>query len=176
MYKDKDKQKEANAERQRRYKAKQKALLNEGVTYENGGVTVPDKLGPNDKAHRQRTQLVKPGHCWCCGNEIEPILVCCGPCAWSGRAKAKRAGAAPPRIGDEPELHPSIVAGINRLTTNPDGTVDEQARTTRMANAMHYEQVCPGRPYTGVGISTDDTLSAEPDTGYQQDYEIRAHE
>jgi hypothetical protein len=31
-YKDKDRQREANAERQRRYKAKQKALLNEGVT------------------------------------------------------------------------------------------------------------------------------------------------
>ena len=32
MYKDKDKQREAGKERQRRYKAKQKALLNEGVT------------------------------------------------------------------------------------------------------------------------------------------------
>ena len=32
MYKDKDKQREADKERQRRYKAKQKALLNEGVT------------------------------------------------------------------------------------------------------------------------------------------------
>lgn len=32
MYKDLDKQREANRERQRRYKAKQKALLNEGVT------------------------------------------------------------------------------------------------------------------------------------------------
>ena len=31
-YKDKDKQRETNAERQRRYKAKQKALLSEGVT------------------------------------------------------------------------------------------------------------------------------------------------
>ena len=32
MYKDKDRQREANTERQRRYKAKQKALLSEGVT------------------------------------------------------------------------------------------------------------------------------------------------
>jgi len=32
MYKDKNKQREANRERQRRYKAKQKALLSEGVT------------------------------------------------------------------------------------------------------------------------------------------------
>ncbi len=49
-------------------------------------------------------------------------------------------------------LHPAIIATINRLTTNLDGTVDEQARTTRMANAMHYEQVCPGRPYTGAAM------------------------
>lgn len=34
MYKDKTKQREANRERQRRYKAKQKALLIEGVTGE----------------------------------------------------------------------------------------------------------------------------------------------
>ncbi len=43
MYKDKDKQREANAERQRRYKAKQKALLSEGVTDEallKQGVTI----------------------------------------------------------------------------------------------------------------------------------------
>ena len=43
MYKDKDRQKEASRERQRRYKAKQKALLNQGVTEQkallNQGVT-----------------------------------------------------------------------------------------------------------------------------------------
>lgn len=50
-------------------------------------------------------------------------------------------------------LHPAIVAGIERLTTNPDGTVDEQARTIRMANAMQYERLYPGKPYTGVGIA-----------------------
>ena len=55
MYKDKDKQREANAERQRRYKAKQKALLSEGVTQgvtglkylpDSGGFVVPDEMGP----------------------------------------------------------------------------------------------------------------------------------
>ncbi len=56
-------------------------------------------------------------------------------------------------------LHPAIIRTINRLTTNPDGTVDEQARTTRLANAKHYEQVCPGRPYTGV---TDKALHVIP--------------
>lgn len=53
-------------------------------------------------------------------------------------------------------LHPAIIATINRLTTNPDGTIDEQARTIRMANALHYEQACPGRPYTGLGIAPED--------------------
>ena len=49
MYKDKDKQREANRERQRRYKARQKALPEEGVT---------DKALPNsepktiEEAHR----------------------------------------------------------------------------------------------------------------------------
>ena len=38
MYKDKVKQREANAERQRRYKAKQKALPEQGVT----GKALPD--------------------------------------------------------------------------------------------------------------------------------------
>ncbi len=47
-------------------------------------------------------------------------------------------------------LHPSIIATINRLTTLPDGTVDEQARTNRMAIAVDYERKFPGRPYTGI--------------------------
>ena len=44
-YKDKVKQREAGRERQRRYKAKQKALLNQGVTQgvtEDGAVLPPD--------------------------------------------------------------------------------------------------------------------------------------
>lgn len=39
-----------------------------------------------------------PGQCWCCGKDIGPGLVCCGPCAWSGKAKAKRAGCSPPAL------------------------------------------------------------------------------
>ena len=51
------------------------------------------------------------GRCWCCGKTIAPILVCCQECAWSGRAKAKRAGAYPPLLTDrtpkemETDLH-----------------------------------------------------------------------
>lgn len=41
---------------------------------------------------------VPGGICWCCGKDIEPILVCCGECAWSGEAARKRAGACPPVI------------------------------------------------------------------------------
>ena len=42
MYKDPDKQREANRERQRRYKAKQKALLSEGVTDESITFVTPE--------------------------------------------------------------------------------------------------------------------------------------
>ena len=40
------------------------------------------------------------GKCWCCGKDIEPILVCCQECAWSGKAAEKRAGAYPPLLTD----------------------------------------------------------------------------
>lgn len=30
--------------------------------------------------------------CWCCGSDLDwDVLVCCGPCAWSGAAKRARA-------------------------------------------------------------------------------------
>lgn len=51
------------------------------------------------------------GKCWCCGDDTHPGLVCCGPCAWSGRAKEKRAGRYPPLLTDrtpaqmETDLH-----------------------------------------------------------------------
>ena len=53
-------------------------------------------------------------------------------------------------------LHPAIRAGIDRLTVNPDGSIDEVARTSRMACAIAYQRLYPGRPYTGVGIAPDD--------------------
>ena len=49
-------------------------------------------------------------------------------------------------------LHPAIIRTINRLTTNPDGSVDHMARTNRMAMAINYERMFPGRPYTGTGL------------------------
>ena len=49
-------------------------------------------------------------------------------------------------------LHPAIIAQINRLTMNEDGTVNEQARKVRMAIAYDYERKFPGRPYTGAGL------------------------
>ena len=50
-------------------------------------------------------------------------------------------------------LHPAIIAGIDRLSTNADGTVDESERSRRMAIATDYERLYPGRPYTGTGIA-----------------------
>ena len=48
----------------------------------------------------QQTDKVKGGTCWCCGKDIEPVLVCCQECAWSGKAAAKRAGTYPPLLTD----------------------------------------------------------------------------
>ncbi|KKN47758.1 hypothetical protein LCGC14_0659920 [marine sediment metagenome] len=110
----------------------------------------PDNVAHAVERTHTDTGIVKGGICWCCGSDINMALVCCGPCAWSGKAAAQRAGRAPVRIGDRPTLHPSIIAGINRLTTNPDGTVDEQARTNRLAAAKRYQRMFPERTYTGV--------------------------
>ena len=105
MYKDKDKQKEAGAERQRRYKAKQKALLSEGVTI---------RMMPE-------------------GPYVVPAI----------------------------KLHPAIIASINRLSAERDGTLNKAEHNRRMAIAKAYEQLYPGRPYTGIGIPSAD-MPANP--------------
>jgi len=72
----------------------------------------------------QQTDKVKGGQCqcWCCGVTIAPILVCCQECAWSGKAKAKRAGAYPPLLTDmtpdemEDELHTLKLSKDYKLT------------------------------------------------------------
>ena len=98
MYKDKDKQKQASKEAMRRRRAKQgitKGITSKGITESKPELNViPEQEGITYKVPQQ----VKGGTCWCCGVSINKVTVCCGPCAWSGRAKAKRAGTAPPRI------------------------------------------------------------------------------
>lgn len=58
MYKDLTKQREANRERQRRYKAKQKALLSEGVT---------DKALPDGTMSIETLAMMDVG----CGNKLD---------------------------------------------------------------------------------------------------------
>ncbi len=71
---------------------KQKAYRrNTTVTDDSRNVTVSDTI---------TVERVTGGVCWCCGKEIHEALVCCGDCAWSGKAKQIRAGAEPPRIGE----------------------------------------------------------------------------
>ncbi len=62
----------------------------------------PDAIsGQTNSGHPLPDVIVAiPGQCWCCGNDIGPGLVCCGPCAWSGKAKEKRAGRYPPLLTD----------------------------------------------------------------------------
>ena len=62
------------------------------------------------------------GTCWCCGKSIEPILVCCQECAWSGEAAVKRAGAYPPLLTDltpgqmETDLHTLKLSSDYKMT------------------------------------------------------------
>lgn len=60
------------------------------------------------------------GVCWCCGKDITDgfrLTICCGPCAWSGKAKAKRNGCFPPLLTDrtpkemEIDLHSLTITG-----------------------------------------------------------------
>ncbi len=51
-----------------------------------------------------KSVTVKNGKCWCCGKSINSLLVCCGECSWTGRARATRRG--------EPESS----GGSHRLT------------------------------------------------------------
>jgi hypothetical protein len=69
------------------------------------------------------------------------------------RFKAKQQGITKNKVLSEGiTLHPAIIAGINRLTTSPDGTVNEQERSRRMAIAVNYERMYPGKPYPGTGL------------------------
>ncbi len=74
MYKDKEKQKEAGRERQRRYKAKQKALLNQGVTGKAlPSVTlIPRSLA--NVANEVATALPKRGKDIKCFEDLHPSI------------------------------------------------------------------------------------------------------
>ncbi len=82
---------------------------------------------------------------------------------YKDKEKQREAGAERQRRYRENSkaLHPAIIADINRLTTNTDGTVDEQARTNRMATARAYQRMYPDKQYTGVGIAPAD-IPASP--------------
>lgn len=93
-------------------------------------------------------QKVDINSCKQCGKEVSGKAKTC-----SDKCRKAMSRSVTDSKCDKPsvtQLHPSIMATINRLTTNPDGTVDKQARTNRMAIALDYERKFPGRPYTGV--------------------------
>ncbi len=103
-YKDKDKQKEATRLRQQRRRdaIKVKGVTNEGVTQ---GVTVPVGEGPVTSPFRDDIgPISEQPKCWCCGNDIPVGTVCCGPCAWPGKAKAKREAGEGLRVMTEADF------------------------------------------------------------------------
>lgn len=77
---------------------------------------------------------------------------------YKDKDKQREAGAERQRRYRENRkaLHPAIVAAIERLTAFPDGSIDEQAHTNRIAAAVRYQTMYPSKPYTGVGIALKD--------------------
>jgi len=74
---------------------------------------LPNSSNPN-------TITEQAGKCWCCGGDVQAGLVCCGPCAWSGKAKEERGGRYPPLLTSrtptqmEADLHSKGLTGLKR--------------------------------------------------------------
>lgn len=94
---------------------------------------------------------VTKGKCWCCNADIELGLVCCGPCAWSGKAAAKRAGAYPPLLTDrtpdqmEADLHTTKLTGGYQMT-------DYEREHYVPASQLKAGQYNPASKPTGTGL------------------------
>ena len=112
MYKDKDKQKEANRVAQARFKAKG---ITEGIT--NQGITLTSPVIPDGSTTIDAVQALHR-------LIAKPLVI-----------KARRGKD----ITNFEHLPPDVQGTIIRLTTNQDGTVDEQARTNRTAIAIDYQ-------------------------------------
>ncbi len=120
---DKDKQREANRERQRRYKARQKALLSEGVT----GVT---SEGVTDKALPEVAVLQED-------YEIK------------AHSEQLKRGKDIKCFGDLPA---DVQETIDKMSL-VDGKIDQTIKANRTAIAVNYQHLFPGRFHsTGVAI------------------------
>ena len=115
MYKDKDGQREANAERQRRYKAKQKALLSEGVT---------DKALPKDERLTEAE---------CLQSHVEIKLKSVPPKPKRGKDIKCFAG-----------LPPDVQQTIDMMGT-VDGKIDQTIKANRTAIAVNYQHLFPDK-------------------------------
>lgn len=104
-------------------------------------------------------QNVDVNYCTNCGKEVwGKAKTCSDKCR---KALSRSVTDSKCDTSSLSHLRPAIVAGIERLTTNPDGTIDEQARTNRMAIAKSYQRLYPEQPYKGVGIAPED-MPANP--------------
>ena len=104
-----------------------------------------------------------PGKCWCCGESIPEGTVCCGPCAWSGRAKEKRNGRYPPLLTDrtqdqmESDLHSLTLTGGYETTESElaDYKPDSQLKTGEYNHVSRpgdadYNGVCNNSKYNRI--------------------------
>jgi len=88
------------------------------------------------------------GVCWCCGAEIPKGTVCCGPCAWSGRAE--RAGSYPPLLTDRTPEQMEI--DLNSLTLTGDCQMTDYEREHyKPASELAKGEHNPVRPVSKPG-------------------------
>ena len=138
-------------------KCKQEFYRNRAVTLIPKSVTV----------RGTKSVTVIKGKCWCCGKDVEPILVCCQECAWSGKASAKRAGAYPPLLTDqtpaqmETDLHTLkisddyVMTDFEREHYRPANQLQGQYNPVSKPGDSHYEPMCKTtRRYYGQGVTS----------------------
>ena len=179
MYKDKDKQRKADAERQRRYRAS-KGVTSQNVTKDVTNEALTSRLTP------ERDKV---------GTKL-PMTVGDLPAADRDRVL---------KVLQPIKLHPAIIAGIDRVATDEQDRANRTANAKSYqrlypdqpykgigiapadiracSKSGHVRVSKPGdadyRPlcaFTREWCVKHGVVSTEPDTGYQQDYEIQAHE
>ena len=112
----------------------------------------------------EQTDKVKGGVCWCCGAEIDKRTVCCQECAWSGKAKAERAGAYPPLLDDrtpskmEADLSTLVLTGGYQLTAferehykPADQLSKGEFNPVSLPGSPDYSGLCPSSPQIEPG-------------------------
>ncbi len=89
------------------------------------------------KARQRAKENAVIPKCWCCGNVIPEGTVCCGPCAWSGRAKTSPDRPKTKIVETYADLPPDIKSTIEYMSR------DTEDKAKRIERAIKYQQMFP---------------------------------